>query len=109
MPEAERNIISRIRLERAEECLEDSRENIDSGRYKNAANRSYYAVFHSMRAVLALDGFDSKKHSGVISKFRNLYIKSGTFDTELSKIITKLFEIRGKAIMMIFTLSQKMK
>jgi uncharacterized protein (UPF0332 family) len=32
-----------------------------------------------MRAVQALDGFDSKKHSGVISAFRKDYIKTGIF------------------------------
>ena len=44
---------------------------------KGAANRSYYAIFHAMRAVLALDGIDMKRHSGVMSEFRRLYIKTG--------------------------------
>ena len=40
-------------------------------------HRSYYAIFHAMRAVLALDGIDMKRHSGVMSEFRRLYIKTG--------------------------------
>ena len=34
---------------------------------KSVANRSYYAVFHAMRAVLAFDKIDLKRHSGIIS------------------------------------------
>ena len=37
--------------------------------YRSANNRAYYSIFHAIRSVLALDGFDSKKHSGVISEF----------------------------------------
>lgn len=46
------------------------------GDYKTVANRSYYAVFSAMRAVLALDSFDSKKHSGIIAEFRRRYLKN---------------------------------
>ena len=68
--------LSKVRLQTATSCLEDSRALIESGGYKSAVNRSYYAVFHAMRAVLALDSFDSKKHSGIISEFRKNYIKN---------------------------------
>ena len=64
------------------------------GDYKTVANRSYYAVFAAMRAVLALQGFDSKKHSGIIAEFRREYIKSGLLPKELSPIIEALVEIR---------------
>lgn len=60
-----------------------------------ANNRSYYSIFHAMRAVLAFDGFDSKKHSGIISEFRKSYIKSGIFSEELSSIIGLASEIRN--------------
>ena len=53
------------------------------------ANRSYYAVFAAMRAVLALQGFDSKKHSGIIAEFRREYIKSGLLPKELSQHVLK--------------------
>lgn len=65
-----------------------------SDNYKSAVNRSYYAVFHAMRAVLAFDEIDMKHHSGIISEFRKRYIKTGVFDTSLSEIISLLFDIR---------------
>lgn len=86
--------LSKARLDNAEECLSASRGLIKQGNYKSAANRSYYAVFHSMRAVLAFDEIDMKHHSGIISEFRRLYIKTNIFDASLSAIISALFEIR---------------
>ncbi len=61
--------LSAYRYETAQENLQDARIMYDNGRYKNALNRAYYAIFHSVRAVIALDGFDSSKHSGVIAFF----------------------------------------
>lgn len=86
--------LSEVRLIHAEECLDTAQKILALGDYKSAANRSYYAVFHAMRAVLALDSIDKKKHSGIISEFRRLYIKTGIFDTGMSDIISNLFDIR---------------
>ena len=56
--------------------------------------RILYAIFHAMRAVLALDGVDMKHHSGIISEFRKRYIKPGVFDTSLSGLISELSDVR---------------
>ena len=50
-----------------------------------------------MRAVLAFDEIDMKHHSGIISEFRRLYIKTGVFETKLSEIISLLFDIRTES------------
>lgn len=86
--------ISKVRLEKAEECLADAVLLLERESYKSAANRAYYAVFHAMRAVLAYDGYDSKKHSGIISEFRRLYIRTGTFESKMSDTIRELFDLR---------------
>ena len=67
---------------------------LKQGNYESAANRSYYAVFHAMRAVLAFDEIDMKRHSGVISEFRRRYIKTEIFETRMSEIISVLFDVR---------------
>ena len=84
MLDENRVFLSKHRIEVAKERLQSARLLIDTGDYKAAANRSYYAAFSAMRAVLALDGLDFKRHSGVISEFRKSYIKTGVFDAELS-------------------------
>lgn len=90
----EKKALSNARYEHAVECLDAAKTLLKSANFKSAANRSYYAVFHAMRAVLAYDGIDIKKHSGVSSEFRKLYIKTGIFDIRLSDIISVLFDIR---------------
>ena len=47
-----------------------------------------------MRAMLILDEFDSKKHSGIIAKFRELYLKTDLFNKEFSDSISSLFRVR---------------
>jgi uncharacterized protein (UPF0332 family) len=83
-----------FRIDQARECLEASEALIDINHCKDAANRSYYCIFHSMRAVLALDGYDSKKHSGIISEFRKSYIKTGKFSVNFSETIKDAFDVR---------------
>lgn len=86
--------LSKRRLEIAHERLTTAKAMLELGDYKASANRLYYAIFSAMRAVLALDGFDSKNHSGIIARFRQSYIKTGILDTEMSKIIDDLEVIR---------------
>ena len=86
--------ISRIRLERAVEFYDDAVALYKEGRYRSASSRLYFSVFHAMRAVLALDGIDRKHHSGIISEFRRLYVKTGVFDREVSSIIATMSLMR---------------
>ena len=86
--------LSKMRLDIAKERLHFADEILAIGDYKTVANRSYYAVFSAMRAVLALDGFDSKKHSGIIAEFRKNYLKTEILPKELSPVIDALVEIR---------------
>ena len=50
--------MSKYRLEQAEEFFQDAQLLFENGRYKSAANRSYYCIFHCMRSVLAMDQLD---------------------------------------------------
>lgn len=67
----------------------------EHGDYEGAANRTYYAVFHGMRSILALEEKDFSKHSAVISYFRREYIKTGIFPVEASVTIGDAFDIRS--------------
>ena len=87
--------LSDYRMEQAERCIQSAKLLIEDGDYKGAANRSYYAIFHCMRSVLALDKVDFSKHSGVSAYFRKEYIKTGKFDVELSDMIKEAFDVRS--------------
>ena len=89
--------IANYRLCRAFSELASSRDNLSAGRYAESLSNSYYAIFHSIRAVLALEDKDFKKHSGVISYFQVQYIKTGVFSKEISNFIQGAFRLRTKA------------
>ena len=86
--------LSKLRLNIAKERISFAKEIFKIGDYKTVANRSYYAVFSAMRAVLALDNIDSKKRSGVIAEFRKNYLKTEILPKDLSLTIDELVEVR---------------
>ena len=89
--------LSRYRFESSGEALTDAKIMFANGRYKNAMNRAYYSIFHAIRSVNSLLGFDSSKHSGVIAFFNQNYVKTEIFPREVSKIIKNASENREKA------------
>ena len=89
--------LSAHRFGRAKEELQTAELLMQSGSYRQSINRSYYAIFHAVRAVNALDGFDSSKHSGVIAHFNQQYVKTGVFEKTASKIIRGASELREQA------------
>lgn len=91
----ERKALAEYRLEQSKICINSAKVLTEAGDFKGAANRSYYAIFHCMRSVLALDGKDFAKHSGVSAYFRKEYIKTDIFDVEYSDIIKEAFDIRS--------------
>lgn len=89
--------LSKYRYERAREAFSDAGMLLKKKSFAASVNRSYYAIFHALRAVTALDGFDSGKHSGVIAYINKVYVKEGIFDRQLSKILDTAFRLREKA------------
>jgi hypothetical protein len=89
--------LSKYRYERSLEELENAKALFETGKFKLALNRSYYSIFHGIRAVNVLDEFDSSKHSGVIAHFNQFHVKEGHFPKNASKIIKTASEMREHA------------
>lgn len=92
-----RKALSEYRLQTALEKIDSSKLLLEQQKYKDAANRAYYAMFHAVRALFALEGVDFKKHSGVISYFRHNYIAAGIFDKNMSDMIGNAFLVRNQS------------
>jgi uncharacterized protein (UPF0332 family) len=92
-----RAALAKYRLERASDELKHAEDGLHNDLLPQSISDSYYAIFHSMRAVLALDGKDFKKHSGVIANFQKNYIKEGVFDKDMSRYIQSAFDWRSDA------------
>ena len=87
----------KYRLESAIERIESSKLELDIGHFKISITHSYYAIFNSVRALLAERDIDFKKHSAVISYFRREYIKSETFDKKFSDYIGDALRFRNNS------------
>ena len=90
----EKTALAQYRINKAEDCLRSANALVDIEDYLAVLNRSYYAIFHAVRAILALDGADRRKHSGVISYFQQNYVKPGVFDKKYSEMVQDAFELR---------------
>ncbi len=96
MVEQRKNLIL-YRLKNAQEKLESAQLLFKNGNYKDSVSRSYYAMFTGIRAILAKDGIDYSKHSGVIAYFQKGYIKTEIFDKKYSKYVQNAFQVRNSS------------
>lgn len=86
--------LSKHRLEKAKEELEDAELLYKNERYKSANNRAYYSIFHSIRAVLALEEIDFKKHKDVQAYFNKNYVRTEIFPKNMGRKIIDASKIR---------------
>jgi uncharacterized protein (UPF0332 family) len=94
LEDEDRKGLSEFRLEKATKNLEAARLLFKNKLLAESINRSYYCIFHTARALIAFDKFDSKKHSTIIAYFNQHYIKSGKIEKKFSKVISKAFKVR---------------
>ena len=78
----------------AREMLQVAQANFENSFYGSAINRAYYAIFYAASALLLLQGESQSKHSGVISMFRKLFVKTGLIETEYSDIYGAVMDAR---------------
>lgn len=96
LPDSRTNLIQH-RLDSAKEKLESAKLLLDNGNFKDSIGRSYYAMFTSVRALLARDSIDFSKHAGVIAYFQKEYIKTGILEVKYSKHLSQAFQVRNNA------------
>ena len=86
--------LSNHRLEQAKEELEDAELLFDKKRYKSANNRAYYAIFHAIKAVLALKPIDFKRHKDIQAYFNKNYVNTEIFPKSMGRRISKASQVR---------------
>lgn len=86
--------LAQHKLQQAKENFEDAEILYDLKRYKSANNRAYYSIFHSIKAVLALEPIDFKKHKDVIAYFNKNYIHTEIFPRNIGHKIAEASKIR---------------
>ena len=84
-------------IDYARQALVSAKLLLDAGDWVGAINRAYYAIFYAANATLELQGLERSKHSGVMSVFREKYVKTDKIEVEYSKIYGKAFESRNES------------
>lgn len=81
---------AKYRLEKAEETLHTAEIIFKEVRdYASVNNRTYYAIFYAIRAILALERKDFKKHKDVIAYFNQNYVNTEIFPKQLGRRIAQ--------------------
>ncbi len=94
-------------VESAEKALRVAQLNLDNDFYAAAINRAYYAIFYAANAVLATKKLARSKHSGVLSAFRQHFVKTELLATELSEIYGQVMDDRHEGDYEIITATSK--
>jgi uncharacterized protein (UPF0332 family) len=83
------------RLKQADESLDEARYLFDGNKSPRAViNRTYYAMFYAILALLIFEEYSSSKHSGVLSYFNSRFVKEGLITRELGRAVNKAFDLR---------------
>ena len=82
--------LANYRLSLAEETYRNAKMCFDNGFYRDCINRSYYTVFYGVRAILALENTDFKRHKDVVAYFNKEYVATGKFPREMGKRLARL-------------------
>lgn len=89
--------LSKYRLKQAEESFEVAQDCLRNNHYKDAVNRSYYAAFYAVKAVLALDQVDFKRHKDVMAYFNKTYVATGLFPRDLGRNLGRAQQKRERS------------
>lgn len=82
------------RIETAKSDLRTAYMLLTQKEYRAANNRSYYAIFHAITAIHALDGNAYKRHKEVLAKFNKDYVRTETFPKSFGRKIIEAEDIR---------------
>ena len=86
---------AKYRLNKAKETLETAEKIFKDGKdFTSANNRAYYAIFYAIRAVLAIEEIDFKRHKDVLAYFNKEYVNKEIFPKMIGRKIAQAQRIR---------------
>ncbi len=83
-------------MDKAKESLNSARDEMTASRLSFSVNRTYYACFYVVSALLLQKGSRFKKHSGVRSAFHQQFIKSRVISNNYGILYDELYEARQR-------------
>lgn len=78
----------------AKEDLDTAYLLLNEKQYRGANNRAYYSIYHTIDAILSIEGIAFKRHKDTLAYFNKQYIATEIFPREMGRKIIKAEEIR---------------
>lgn len=82
------------RIETAKSDLKSAKILFDASELRGANNRAYYAIYHAVSAIHALDKKSYKRHKDALGNFNKDYIRTEIFPKAIGRKIASAEEIR---------------
>lgn len=89
--------LSKYRISLAKETLANAKMCLDNRFFRDCINRSYYTAFYAVKAVLALESIDFKRHKDAVAYFNKTYVAGGTFPRDLGKRLGRIKVVREES------------
>ena len=97
MEEQDKKTLIALYLTKGGETLADAILCIENRRWNSAANRLYYAVFHTLNALLVSDDKPACSHKGMKLVFGKNYVLTGLASEEEAHLLSRMETMRNKA------------
>ncbi len=81
-------------IQRAGRTITSAELLLNEGDFDSSVSRSYYAMFYAAEAVLLTKELKFSSHRSVISLFGEHFVKTGIFEPDMGKKLSKAFEKR---------------
>lgn len=65
--------------------------------YRSAMSRTYYGLFHHIKALLYTLGLEPKRHEGLEHMFGLHFVKAGKVDVKSAKLLARLQKYREQS------------
>lgn len=97
MTEPERSENVRLEVEVGNEALTAAKSLLKEGLYRSAMSRTYYGMYHYVKALLYKQGLESKSHEGLEHLFGLHWIRTGKVDVRYAKLLARLQTYRERS------------
>lgn len=84
-------------FEMADHRLGTCQRHFEAEEYRDSVSDAYYAMFYAARAALASIKDEARRHSSVLSRFSDQFVKTGHLDRRYSTLLAQRMRSREEA------------
>lgn len=93
----DKKLLTQLHLQKANMCLADAEQLMTTNSISSAANRFYYAVFHTMHALFVANGIYTKSHHGANALLNQHFVRTGLLEPRFGRFVALMENMREKA------------